>query len=131
MFKFIASSPAVRDKLCDHLMISNKGVEPCAPEQKLASISRLPEAIPDLMIKNLSIENSLFSLSHFGNKKSTLTYQSGENHFTWEIRFYGEHAVIKVNGVAKPALHILLNSVKISFITEEIKPGETIAAQID
>jgi len=123
--------PEISFVLVSNVVEGLMGVEPCAPEQKLASISRLPEAIPDLMIKNLSIENSLFSLSHFGNEKSTLTYQSGENHFTWEIRFYGEHAVIKVNGVAKPALHKLLNSVKISFITEEIKPGETIAAQID
>jgi hypothetical protein len=60
-----------------------------------------------------------------------LTYQSGQKNFTWEVRFYGEHPVIKVNEVAKPAQHRVLNGAKISFITEEIKSGETIEAKTD
>ena len=107
------------------------GVEPNAPEEKLATISRLPVAIPDLLVKNINIGNSLFSLDHLGNKKTILTYQSGQNNFTWEVRFYGEHTVIKVNGKAKQTQQKELNGAKISFITEEIKPGETIEATID
>jgi hypothetical protein len=107
------------------------GVEPCAPEQKLACISRLPEAIPDLKVKNVNIGNALFTVSHSGSKKSVLNYQSGQKSFTWEVRFYGEYPVIKINGMAIQAQHKFLNGAKISFITEEIKPGETIEAKID
>jgi hypothetical protein len=107
------------------------GVEPNAPEQKLASISRLPAAVPDLKVKNVNIGNALFTISHSGNRKSVLTYQSGEKNFSWEVRFYGEYPVIKVNGEAKPAHHKLLNGAKISFITEEIKVGETVKVIID
>jgi hypothetical protein len=107
------------------------GVEPNATEQKMASISRLPAAVPDLKVKNVNIGKSLFTVSHSGSKNSVLTYQSGQKNFTWEVRFYGDYPVIKVNGEAKPAQHKLLNGAKISFITEEIKPGETIEATID
>ena len=123
--------PEVSFVLISNVVEGLMGVEPNAPELRLASISRLPDAIADLLVKNINIGNSLFSLGHVGNKKSILTYQSGEKNFIWEIRFYGEHPVIKVNGVAKPAQHKSLNGTKISFLTEEIKPGETIEARID
>jgi hypothetical protein len=123
--------PEISFVLVSNVVEGLMGIEPNAPEHRLASISRLPDAIPDLLVENINIGNSLFSLSHLGSKKSTLTYQSGQKNFTWEIRFYGEHPVIKVNEVAKPAQHRVLNGSKISFITEEIKSGETIEAKTD
>jgi hypothetical protein len=123
--------PEISFVLVSNVVEGLMGVEPNAPELRLASISRLPVAIPDLLVKNINIGNSLFSLNHLGNKKTILTYQSGQNNFTWEVRFYGEHSVIKVNGKVKQTQQKELNGAKISFITEEIKVGETIEATID
>lgn len=123
--------PEISFVLVSNVVEGLMGVEPNATEQKMASISRLPAAVPDLKVKNVNIGKSLFTVSHSGSKNSVLTYQSGQKNFTWEVRFYGDYPVIKVNGEAKPAQHKLLNGAKISFITEEIKPGETIEATID
>ncbi len=123
--------PEISFVLVTNVVEGLMGVEPNAPEQKLASISRLPEAIPELSVKNINIGNALFTLSHSDSKKSVLTYQTGEKNFSWEVRFYGEHPEIKVNGVSKPPQHKLLNGAKISFVTLEIKPGETIEAKIE
>jgi hypothetical protein len=123
--------PEISFVLVSNVVEGLMGVEPNAAEQKLASISRLPAAVPDLKVKSVNIGNSFFTVSHSGSKNSVLTYQSGQKSFTWEVRFYGEYAVIKVNGEAKPAQHILLNGAKVSLITEEIKPGETIEATIE
>ena len=119
----MAIIPKISFVLVSNVVEGLMGVEPNAPELRLASISRLPVAIPDLLVKNINIGNSLFSLSHLGNKKTILTYQSGEKNFTWEVRFYGEHTVIKVNGKVKQTQQKELNGAKISFITEEIKRG--------
>jgi hypothetical protein len=123
--------PEISFVLVSNVVEGLMGVEPNAPEQKLASISRLPAAVPDLLVKSINVGNSMFTLSHDRNTKSTLTYQSGEKNFSWEVRFYGEHPEIKVNGACKSAQHKLLNGTKISFVTVEIKPGETIEAKIE
>jgi len=123
--------PEISFVLVSNIVEGLMGVEPDAPEQKLASIPRLPAAIPDLTVKNIRIGYAFFTLSHSGSKKSVLNYQSGEINFTWEVRFYGEYPVIRVNGKAKQAQHKEQNGVKISYITEEIKVGETIETTID
>ena len=123
--------PEISFVLVSNIVEGLMGVEPDAPEQKLASIPRLPAAIPDLTVKNIRIGNAFFTLSHSGSKKSVLNYQSGEINFTWEVRFYGEYPVIRVNGKAKQAQHKEQNGIKISYITEEIKVGETIETTID
>jgi hypothetical protein len=107
------------------------GVEPNAPETKLATISRLPASVPDLKVKNITIGNSSFTLYHSSNKKSVLTFQSGQHDFTWQVRFYGDHPIIQVNGIAKKAKKKLLNGAKISYVDIKIKAGETIEAIID
>ncbi len=123
--------PEISFVLVSNVVEGLMGVEPDAPEYKLASISRLPAVISDLTVKNLKIGNAFFTLSHSGSKKSVLNYQSGEKNYTWEVRFYGEYPVIHLNGKAIPALHKELNGAKISFVAEKIKAGETIEATID
>ena len=65
------------------------------------------------------------------NKKSVLTFKSGQHDFTWQVRFYGDHPIIQVNGIAKKAKKKLLNGAKISYVNIKIKAGETIEAIID
>jgi hypothetical protein len=84
-----------------------------------------------LKVKNIAIGNSLFTLYHLSSKKSVLTFESGQNDFTWQVRFYGDHPIIQVNGIAKKAKKKLLNGAKISFVDIKIKNGETIEAMID
>jgi hypothetical protein len=123
--------PEISFVLVSNVVEGLMGVEPNAPEKILASISRLPEAIPDLMVKNVNIGNALFTLSHSAGKKTVLIYQSGHSSFTWEVRFYGHYDVIKVNGLPKKAQNKLLNGAKISFLKVQIKPGDTIEATVD
>ena len=82
-------------------------------------------------MKNIAIGNSLFTLCHSSGKKSVLTFQSGQNDFTWQVRFYGDHPIVLVNGIAKKAKKKLLNGAKISFVDIKIKTGETIEAMIE
>jgi hypothetical protein len=65
------------------------------------------------------------------SKRSVLTFQSGQKDFTWQVRFYGDHPIIQVNGIAKKAKKKLLNGAKISFVDIKIKTGELIEAIVD
>jgi len=123
--------PEISFVLVSNVVEGLMGVEPNAPEAKLASIARLPASIPDLKVKNIAIGNSLFTLCHSSGKKSVLTFQSGQNDFTWQVRFYGDHPIVLVNGIAKKAKKKLLNGAKISFVDIKIKTGESIEAMID
>jgi hypothetical protein len=123
--------PEISFVLISNVVEGLMGVEPNAPETKLASISRLPASIPDLKVKNIAIGNSLFTLYHLSSKKSVLTFQSGQKDFTWQVRFYGDHPIIQVNGIAKNAKKKLLNGAEISFVDIKIKTGESIEAMID
>ncbi len=123
--------PEISFVLVSNVVEGLMGVEPNAPEAKLATIARLPASISDLKVKNITIGNSLFTLYHSSNNKSVLTFQSGQNDFTWQVRFYGDHPIIQVNGITKKAKKKLLNGAKISFVDIKIKAGETIEAIID
>ncbi len=123
--------PEISFVLVSNVVEGLMGVEPNAPEAKLATIARLPASVPDLKVKNITIGNSLFTLYHSSNNKSVLTFQSGQNDFTWQVRFYGDHPIIQVNGITKKAKKKLLNGAKISFVDIKIKAGETIEAIID
>ncbi len=123
--------PEISFVLVSNVVEGLMGVEPNAPEAKLATIARLPASISDLKVKNITIGNSLFTLYHSSNNKSVLTFQSGQNDFTWQVRFYGDHPIIQVNGITKKAKKKLLNGAKISFVDIKIKAGETVEAIID
>ena len=123
--------PEISFVLVSNVVEGLMGVEPNAPEAKLATISRLPASVPDLKVKNITIGNSSFTLYHSLNKKSVLTFQSGQHDFTWQVRFYGDHPIIQVNGIAKKAKKKLLNGAKISYVDIKIKAGETVEAIID
>jgi hypothetical protein len=120
--------PEISFVLVSNVIEGLMGTEPNAPEQKLATISRLPAAISDLSVKNLQVGNNFFALKHVGNNRSILTCQSGKKSFTWEVRFYGEHPFIRMNGKSKPALHKEINGTKISYLSIKIKAGQTIEA---
>ena len=123
--------PEISFVLVSNVVEGLMGVEPNAPDAKLASIARLPASIPDLKVKNIAIGNSFFTLSHLSSKKSVLTFQSGQKDFTWQVRFYGDHPIIHVNGIAKRAKKKLLNGAEISFVDIRIKKGESIEAIVD
>jgi len=123
--------PEISFVLVSNVVEGLMGVAPDAPENALATISRLPAAVPELTVKNIIVGDAYFTLSHYGSKKSELNYQAGKQDYIWEVRFYGEHAEICVNGKSRPAQYKMLNGAKISFITEIIKPGETSEATIN
>lgn len=123
--------PEISFVLVSNIIEGLMGMEPNAPEQKLATISRLPAAISDLSARNINVGSSMFELSHEGGKKSVLTYLSGKEKYRWEARFYGDYKTIRINGKSKPAQHKELNGAKVSFVSEEIKPGLTLEATID
>jgi len=123
--------PEVSFVLVSNVIEGLMGVDPDAPDHKLATISRLPAEVQDISVKNIHLGNSLFGISHSGGKRSELTYQYGSENFLWEIRFYGDYKSMVVNGKSIPSQHKELNGAKISYVLVEIRPGETIEAKVD
>ncbi|MFG3259795.1 hypothetical protein [Streptomyces sp. NPDC048172] len=96
------------------------GVEPDAPDKTLSTGSRLPSGMDWLQIKDIELGGNTFTLRHNGADKSTLTNTSGPDSYTWEARFPGKHATLKVDGEEREAKTKEINGKTYSYA----KPGE-------
>lgn len=121
--------PEVSFTLVSQVVEGLMGVEPDAPNHAMSTIPRLPHDIAYLELTELKIGNHLISL-HQSNTKTEITHISGDKKLTSDIRFYGEHDFITLNGEKIKAKSDLLNGEVYSFITATINSGEKIIAYL-
>lgn len=121
--------PEISFTFVSHTIEGMMGVEPDAGQNFIATVPRLPKDVPDVTAKHIDIGDSELELTHVGNTASTLTNTVGDD-LTWEVRFYGDHKYIKVNGEYVEAKQKDLNGEAISYVTTTVKKGATVNAQV-
>lgn len=103
------------------------GVQPDAPNDKVATVSRLTADTPWVEIDHLKVGGNDLKLKHTGTTASTLTNNSGAT-VNWEAQFYGTHDTITVNGVAQKAQTKSLYGQTVSYVTAPVAAGATVTA---
>ena len=106
------------------------GIEPNAQLHTVSTLSRLPADITFLTVNNIVIGKHRLSIRHDGQTKTRINHIEGNADLVCNIRFYGKHNQMKVNGTVFMAKHELLNGSDISTINVSIPRGETISAEI-
>lgn len=100
------------------------GVQANAPQSSFSTVPRLPEDTHYVTVRNINIGKSSFELTHRENKTSEITYQKGQETYTWEASFYGKHKNLYVDGKAVKALHKEINGEPVSCIQVKLNPGD-------
>ncbi|MHC0433427.1 NPCBM/NEW2 domain-containing protein [Streptomyces sp. O3] len=106
------------------------GVQPDAPHDKVATVSRLTSETPWVEIDHLKVGDNDLKLRHTGTTKSTLTNHSGSA-VDWEAQFYGTHATVNVNGTEYPAKTKELYGQTVSYVTVPLAGGASATATVE
>jgi hypothetical protein len=109
------------------------GIEP-APVGGDYDVQTLPQPLTrtdDLSVSSLTIKGNLLEISHAGDKSTRFSNAAGSP-IRWRAAFIGNSERLLVNGKPVTASHALLRvSVRISFTTITVKPGETAVVSIE
>ncbi|MGW4648550.1 NPCBM/NEW2 domain-containing protein [Kitasatospora sp. NPDC004289] len=103
------------------------GVQPDAPNHKVATVSRLTSETPWVEIDHLKVGDSDLKLKHIGTTGSVLTNNAGST-VNWEAQFYGSYSTISVNGTAYPAQTKSLYGQTVSYVSVPVNAGATVTA---
>ncbi|WP_162257911.1 NPCBM/NEW2 domain-containing protein [Kitasatospora sp. Root107] len=103
------------------------GVQPDAPHDKVATVSRLTSETPWVEIDHLKVGDNDLKLKHTGTTASTLTNNSGGT-VSWEAQFYGAPATITVNGTAQTPQTRSLYGKTVSYVTVPVAAGASVTA---
>ncbi|MFI6318837.1 NPCBM/NEW2 domain-containing protein [Nonomuraea sp. NPDC050556] len=103
------------------------GVQPDAPNHKVATVPRLTSEVPWVEIDHLKVGGNDLKLKHTGTTGSTLTNNSG-GALTWEAQFYGTLASISVNGTPQTPQTRSLYGRTVSYVTVPVATGATVTA---
>ncbi|MER6945909.1 NPCBM/NEW2 domain-containing protein [Nonomuraea sp. NPDC000554] len=103
------------------------GVQPDAPNNKVATIPRLTSEVPWVELNHLKVGGNDLKLKHTGTTTSTLTNNSGGT-INWEAQFYGTLATINVNGTAQTPQTKSLYGRTVSYVTVPVASGASVTA---
>lgn len=121
--------PEVAYTIISNIVENIMGVEPSAPTNSMATISRLPAEIEYLGVNNIPVGKHKVSVKHVGRNKTIINHVEGNSDLTCTIRFYGYYPQIKINGTMFMAKSDELNGEAISYVTITIPKGGEITAE--
>ncbi|MFB7512604.1 NPCBM/NEW2 domain-containing protein [Streptomyces sp. NPDC056144] len=103
------------------------GVQPDAPRDNVATVSRLTSETPWVEIDHLKVGDNDLKLQHTGTTASKLTNNAGGT-VNWEAQFYGTHDTITVNGTPYAARTKSLYGKTVSYVTVPVVAGAAVTA---
>ncbi|WP_193726654.1 NPCBM/NEW2 domain-containing protein [Paenibacillus guangzhouensis] len=117
--------PEVAFTAVSNIIVGMMGVQPNAPEHKVATISRLTNEVPWVEVNHVQVGDNDLNIKHNGVTNSTLTNNSGGT-ITWEAQFYGTHPTIYINGAAHPSQTKSLYGQTISYVDVQVNNSEEV-----
>jgi hypothetical protein len=95
-----------------------------APNSTINTLPQLPDEVSWVGVDNVPVGAWKLKIRQDGNAKTSLTNRS-DSPIEWEARFYGEYAVISLDGVEQPATVSRLNGLTISTVAATVAGGQT------
>jgi hypothetical protein len=121
------SYPEVSFTAISNIIEGMMGVQPDAPNNKVATVSRLTNDVPWVEVNHVKVGGNDLKIRHDGLTSTTLTNNSGGT-LTWEAQFYGTPSTIYVNGVEQTVQTKSLFGKNISYVTVAVSSGTQITA---
>lgn len=116
--------PEVSYVLIANVVEGLAGVLPDAAENKLRTMSYLPEEIETLEIKHISFAGKSVSVSHVKTEATQISYTKGAGKLKWEVGFPGRYDRLYVDGKEVACTQRNESGVVCSFCDLELSPGE-------
>lgn len=121
-----ASYPEVAYTIVGQAVAGLLGVEPDAPDNRLATCSHLPGALEWLEIDHIPLGAHDLCIRHDRARRTILTHNSGPRALTWQARFAGTYDQLMIDGATKTADRLVIDGRTISAVTISSVPGQTI-----
>lgn len=122
--------PEVSYVLIRNVVLDLLGVSPNAYENKISTLSHLPNEIKFLGVENIKFGNSIVSVRHESNIISKLKYEEGDEVLKWEVGFPGMHTHLFVNGTKEVCYQKDDHGLTSSWCSIELKKGDEIVVSI-
>ncbi len=122
--------PEVSYVLISNIVENLMGIIPNAPENKITTLSHLPNEITSLKVNNIPFGENFVSLEHEGLNSTTLTNHRNTT-LTWEARFYGTHDSFIVNNEKQSCKQDEDNGKVYSYINVQLKAGDQLTIKIE
>lgn len=119
--------PEVSFTAINNIVEGMMGVQPDAPNNKVATISRLTSDVPWVEVDHIKVGGNDLKIRHDGLTSTTMKNNSGGT-ITWEAQFYGTPSTIYVNGVAQTPKTKSLFGKNVSFVTVTASSGAQMTA---
>jgi hypothetical protein len=121
--------PEVSYTLLSHTVEGIAGIQPNAPQHKVATVPRLPQDLGWLELNHVPVGQHELYVKHDGSKKSTVKHIQGPQALEWEVQFYGDFSAIEADGKLYRTKKKMLNGKEISYIHVSIPVGKTATAE--
>lgn len=122
--------PEISFTVISHVVCGLLGVISDAPRTQIITQSHLPAAIGEISVKNISIGDARFTVSHTGLQSSAVTLTSGAKTFIWLARFPGRHAELTINEKRRKADVITENGLVYSQVSVSLKPEQRMTVRL-
>jgi hypothetical protein len=104
------------------------GVDADAPRKTVRTLPQLPDDVSWAAVDGIPVGTHILYVRQDGNTKTTLTNRS-DAPIDWDICFYGDEAVIRLDGVERRAVLSRLNGMSVSSIRATVAGGQTKVAE--
>lgn len=122
--------PEISFTLIGHIVEGMMGLEPNAPANAFQSVSRLPKAVAKARVRNIRLGDHRIEVAHEGISQSTVLHASGGAPLKWTACFYGDHAVLEVDGDRKPAVPVWIHGVRASSVDVDLPAGGSATVRV-
>lgn len=125
-----ASYPEVAYTIVGQVVEGLLGVEPNAPESRLATRSHLPGALKWLEIDHISLGAHDLGIRHDRAWRTTLTHNSGPSVLIWQPQFDGAYDRLLIDGAESTPDIATINGRTVSTITVRVPAGRTVVVEL-
>jgi len=120
--------PEISYTIVSQVVEGMMGIDPNAITGHITTAARLPKGVNIVKINNVRFGNYRVDVEHTGIQKTVLTNQSSQV-LNWEVRFYGAHKALIVNGKSINAEQKNINGEKVSFVNVSVDSGLTVTVE--
>jgi hypothetical protein len=108
------------------------GIEPDAPNHKIATLGRLTDEVGWVQLDHIPVGACDVLVKHENsNRTTTVRNHTGDTTLTWEARFPGSFGMLVVDGVPQTATHNTLNGVNVSSVEVRLRGGEQKTVKVE
>ncbi|MBE5817915.1 MAG: hypothetical protein E7312_02560 [Clostridiales bacterium] len=123
--------PELSYTFVSHVVQGLMGVSVNVPDNSITTLSKLPNDIRYLNLKEQKMGNNTVTIMHFGRQYSSLSNLEGED-ITWNIQFEGihDHIAVDIDGFDGECEVKYINGAPVTCITVTVKANHTVTAHV-